>query len=357
MKKIFYLAIAVMLNFVAVDLFAQADSLAGFSVTGSVDLYYQYNSTGKPVEVSSFTSRHNSFELGMVNVIMEKSWAKGGLVVDLAFGPRATAANGYEGSSLEMIKQLYVYHQITDNIKLSAGNFSTFVGYELIEPTGNMNYTTSLLFSNGPFYHTGVKADFDLGGGFGLMAGVFNDTDSKFDLNDNKHVGAQFSIAPADEWSLYLNYLGGTADTETADVSEHQFDITGAVNVSEEFALGLNASQKWSEVTMLTEANKDSEKYSWYGVAGYASYAFGDAFTLAGRLEYFDDSDMQTIYDGMEKGGSATLYTLSGNVNFGPVRLIPEIRYISSDQKIFPGSGEKMEDGSFSALLALVYSF
>jgi hypothetical protein len=49
------------------------------------------------------------------------------------------------------------------------GNFSTHVGYELIDSKNNINYTVSYMFSNGPFFHTGVKANYALSDKFGFM--------------------------------------------------------------------------------------------------------------------------------------------------------------------------------------------
>ena len=69
---------------------------------------------------------------------MEK---KSGVVADLAFGPKADDAN-LAGA----INQLYAYYNISDKITVTAGQFNTFLGYEVISPAANFNYTVSYLY-------------------------------------------------------------------------------------------------------------------------------------------------------------------------------------------------------------------
>ena len=57
------------------------------------------------------------------------------------------------------------------------GNFNTFLGYEVISPAANFNYSTSYMFSYGPFSHTGLKADIALSDDVSLMLAVLNSTD------------------------------------------------------------------------------------------------------------------------------------------------------------------------------------
>lgn len=50
----------------------------------------------------------------------------------------------------------------------------TFVGYEVISPAGNFNYSISYLFTNGPFQNAGVKLDYAITDRIGVMVGAFN---------------------------------------------------------------------------------------------------------------------------------------------------------------------------------------
>lgn len=97
------------------------------------DVYYQYNLNRNNIGLTSFTEKHNSLELGMANIVLSKNWNKTGFVVDLGFGLRADIASGYSGSTLAAIKKLYITYAFTDKFVLTAGNFSTFIGYEVID--------------------------------------------------------------------------------------------------------------------------------------------------------------------------------------------------------------------------------
>ncbi|MCB0588254.1 MAG: outer membrane beta-barrel protein, partial [Phaeodactylibacter sp.] len=184
----------------------EEESKLPFEVSGFVDVYYGHSFTGNPLP-TSFTETDNSFSLGMANLVFSRE-GKVGFVADLAVGPRAEVANGFNGTTLSAIKQLYVTYSPADWVTLTLGNFGTHVGYEIIDAPGNINYSTSYMFSNGPFYHTGLKADFALSENFGAMIGLFDDTDSKIDFTPGKHVGAQLSYS-TDAVGIYLNYIGG----------------------------------------------------------------------------------------------------------------------------------------------------
>ncbi len=166
-------------------------SEAPFEISGYLDGYYLGSFNNAPFP-TSFTTENKSFSLGMANIVLSKT-GKVGFVADLAIGPRAEMANGYAGTALSYIKQLYVTYSPSDALTFTMGNFSTHVGYELIDSKSNINYTVSYMFSNGPFFHTGVKANYALSDKFGLMLGVFNDTDTKIDVVSGKHIGGQLS--------------------------------------------------------------------------------------------------------------------------------------------------------------------
>ena len=319
-----------------------------FNLSGALDLYFQGSSIGAPPP-TSFTENVDGFTLGMANLIFSKDWKRTGFVADLAWGPRAETANGYQGSILSAIKQAYIYYSPADWVTLTAGNFGTFVGYEVIDATGNINYSTSYLFSNGPFYHTGLKADFALSDKFGAMLGIFDDTDTKFDFTKGKHLGAQLSYA-SDNFEVYLNYLTGKdveGDTLLPDVQGHQFDIVATFQATEAFGLGLNASHR-----VFDPAEGNSQ--SWSGIALYANYAFADWFTLGWRGEYFNDPDGIVL----EMTDSSVFQTtLSGNFYIDGLTIIPEIRLDAGSKDIFLDEDGKPQSSNVTFVLAAVYGF
>ena len=253
------------------------------SFSGSVDAYFRTNlnsSNDRRIEEATFapgTSFANlpGFALGMANLIGSIEGEKVGFTADLVFGPRGDEAvfgsvnSSGDPSNSAILNQLYVYWNATDKLTFTLGNFNTFLGYEVISPTVNFNYSTSYMFSYGPFSHTGVKADLDLGGGFSAMLGVFNPTDATdFNPNGSYVGGAQLG---------YSNDAGGAWLNVLFEEDFFQIDLTTGWDVSESVYVGLNAT---------------SASDNFYGVAGYFQVAATDNAAFGIRGEFFSDQGL-----------------------------------------------------------------
>ncbi|HUQ96073.1 MAG TPA: outer membrane beta-barrel protein, partial [Chitinophagaceae bacterium] len=230
---------------------APKDSLAneepaagGFKISGYVDAYYRFNfsnpksDAGTFNNATSFTNSHNSFELGMASVKLEHAMGKVGLVADLGFGKRAEEFSYNDEGTLLAIKQAYVTYAPTDHLKFTAGSFATHVGYELVDPNLNRNYSMSYMFSYGPFFHTGLKADMKFGKN-GFLLGVTNPTDLKSASFSQKWLIAQYSLAATDNFKFYLNFQSGnTEDSLRTRLRQYDAVITG--KLSDKFSIGYN---------------------------------------------------------------------------------------------------------------------
>lgn len=328
----------------------ETEEKSPLEVSGMVDIYYQYAFNGQASGNTSFTPDHNSFSLGMAKVALAKEVGKVGFGVDLGFGPRADAANGYSGTSFAQLQQMFITYAPTDALTFTAGNFGTHVGYELIDPNANFHYSTSYMFSYGPFYHTGIKADYAVNDKLGLMVGLFDDTDNKFDVLDGKHFGAQVSYA-LDAGDVFVNYLSGTDGADSTSFS--QVDLTAAFELSEKFTLGIN-----STVKAISSDIEGAEDSSWFGAAAYLGLAATDNLSLGLRGEYFSDTE-GAIFGIPDLTIFAT--TLSANITIGDLTVIPEFRLDSaSNDALFldvTGDTPAATSSDASFILAAVYSF
>src|SRR4026208_1218714 len=237
-----------------------------FTITGSADVYYKYDFAKTRFNTyTSFTGTHNSFALGMASVKFEHKGSKVGAVLDLGFGPRAKEFSYTDEGITQAIKQLYITYSPADWLKFTAGTWGTHVGYELLDPQLNRNYSMSYMFTNGPFSHTGVKADITKGK-HGFMIGVSNATDFRIPPDDyinKKFVIAQYSLTASDKVKLYLNYVGGKAP-DTSKVS--QFDAVLTAKLSDKFNVGFNATVN---STKHWDGSKNLDGLSWWGSALY----------------------------------------------------------------------------------------
>lgn len=344
---------------------------SNFALSGSADVYYRYNFNNykeKPFNnKTSFTNSHNSFELGMVSLKAEHSIGKVGMVADLGFGKRGQEFSYNEQASEDdkstvIIKQLYLTYAVSDKIKFTVGSWGTHIGYEVLDAYLNRNYSMSYLFSYGPFFHTGLKADISLGGTSAVMVGITNPTDFKSASAAPKMFIGQFSTGSKDgKLKAFLNYQGGKY-TEEARLS--QYDVVATYAASSKFSLGVNGSLQSRSAKGADDKWGDSE--SWYGAALYLNVDPIDWFGLTLRTEYFDNKKNVLGVDGL--GTSFFVPTLSANFKIDNLTIIPEFRFDNAkddvDRTITPGGTNvfSKKDGTAvkstgSFTLALAYHF
>jgi hypothetical protein len=305
-------------------------------ISGSVDTYYKYQ-FDEVQGATSFAQDVNSFSIGMANIILSKEVGKAAFVADIAFGPRADA------SAPGAIQNLYVSYALSESISVTGGFMGTFVGYEVISPTGNFNYSTSYLFSTGPFQNAGLKFDFAISDKFAFMVGVFNEFDSYTNSSGNLDIGAQIYFAPVEGLDAYLNVI-------SSNESGSEIDLTATYQVTDKLMLGLNTAKR---TTGKLFDEEDGAGLNFNGLALYTNYAFSESFALGFRGETYQDEDGGILG---EMKSRTNAYTISANIGSGPLKLIPEIRFDKSNEKIFM-DGETPVDSFAQFLVAAVFAF
>lgn len=358
-----------------------------FSLSGSVDTYFHTafgttNGIFEDYAPSTSFANLKGFGLGMANLIASYGGDKVGFTADLVFGPRGRAA--VFGSQQGIVNQMYAYYKITDKITLNLGQFNTFLGYEVISPAVNFHYSTSYMFSYGPFSHTGLRADFDLGGGMVAKLAVMNPTDLvEFNPVNTYTLGAQIGHSN-DAGGVWLNFLYGDQDgnlkaqddpyvydedgTPIGFMSSNgalfQIDLTTGWDLSEKFYLGFNTSYQTLAAgeTFVAEGDltdADGDASAFLGVALYPKVSLSESFALGLRAEYLDVTNGHLGIFGLdsEGEGSVTAYTLSGNYTVGNLTFIPEFRIDKTTEKSFFDADGEATDIMPSLNLAAVYKF
>jgi hypothetical protein len=330
-------------------------------LTGSVDAYYRFNFSNPKSDATntpgledfspfnnytSFTNSHNSFELGMASLKVEHSMGKVGVVADLGFGKRAEEFSYNDENTMLAIKQAYVTYAPSDHLKFTAGSWATHVGYELVDAYLNRNYSMSYMFSYGPFFHTGLKADFTAGKS-GFMVGLANPTDLKSANFQQKFGIAQYSYG-GEKVKLYLNYVGGNwGGTQ----KQKQFDavVTGAV--SDRFNIGFNGTLQSNKMRGLN-GKYDADALTWWGSALYLNVDPTSNFGLTLRGEYLSNDDSY-----LSIPTSVFETTLSLNFKVGGLTIIPELRLDSGKEEAFIKRDGTTTKSTATGLVAAVYKF
>lgn len=338
---------------ISVAMFAQ-DSTKAVSFSGYVDAYYRYNGADSfSNSYTSFTKNANSFGVGMASLRADATALSGKVTatVDLGFGTRADEFSYNDGPFLKAIKQAYVTYSPASFVKFTVGKFATHVGYELLDAPLNRNYSMSYMFTNGPFFHTGMKADFTVGK-IGLMAGIANHVDQTVALDKVKDVIAQVSSTSMDKLKIYLNYWGYFGDNMevTGAKSKNQLDLVVLGTISDKFNIGYNGTlQNWKN---FDGNSKETVSSSWWGSALYLNYDPSSAVGVTLRGEYIGDN--KAFYYGTKNLFETTL---SLNYKVGPFTLLPEIRFDSAKDDYFYKNDGTMSKSTFSALIAAMYKF
>ena len=325
------------------------------TLSGYVDVYYRYslNNPKKESETfnnyTSFTNSHNSFELNMVSLKLEHSIKKVGVVADVGFGNRAEEFSYNDENTRFIVKQAYLTYTPWNNVKFTAGSWATHVGYELVDPV-NRNYSMSYLFSKGPFFHTGLKAEATKGKS-NFMLGVANPSDLKSASFGAKFLIAQYGFVGSNNFKAYINYQGGKYN----DVKLNQFDLVVTTQLSDKFNVGLNSS-------VLTTTPKVDGKFgkgdSWWGTAIYLNADPVSWLGLTLRSEYFSDKKRLTdIFGIANNGGKVIATTLSANFKIDNLAIIPEIRFDNASEEIFMKHSGATFKNAATALVAAVYKF
>ena len=358
------------------------------TLSGSVDAYFRSNlnapNSGDNLQApaSSFANLPG-FSLGMANIIATYQTKKVGAVIDLVFGPRGEDAvfgsplySGGFGGSSQMVNQLYVYWNVSDKVTLTMGNFNTFLGYEVISPKSNFNYSTSYKFSYGPFSHTGLKANFKLSDKWSFLAAVMNPTDmTEFNLNGTYTLGGQLAYS-TDAGNTYLNVVYGDQDGRlnedvglVSGVSSlgktFQLDLTTGVNLSPTVYAGVNSTYQTTgpgeEFTQSDVRDIQGDGAGFYAFAGYLQAKPSDTFGIGFRGEYFSVFNtglVEVVGLNSEGNGSVFAATLSGNIQLANnLKLIPELRVDSMKEEFFLTKDLNGSKGLASFLLAAVFSF
>jgi hypothetical protein len=327
------------------------------TISAYADVYYRHDMTGKTKanNLTSFTNSHNSFELGMASVKIEHTMlSKVGIVADLGFGKRATEFSYNETGILAAIKQAYIFYQPKPWVKFTVGSWATHVGYEVVDPHLNKNYSMSYMFSYGPFFHTGIKAEV-YKGKHSFMVGIANPTDFKaYPLAgvNKKAVLAQYGLILNEHLAAYVNYAGGQApDT----MMNNQIDLVVSSDVNSKVNIGFNAT--YAQVSNKPIENRPTTSHAWYGAALYGKYTPKDWVSICVRGEYFNDDYALKALKPSGMGGSVYEATLSANFRVLGLTFIPEFRFDGSNRDIFTDKSGSPVPYNASFLIAAVYNF
>lgn len=320
-------------------------------ISGSLDGYYRYN-FNHPKQypynsATSFTRSSNSFELGMASLRADHNFGKINATIDLGFGTRAEEFSYNDANTRLAVKQAYLSYAPSSKIKFTFGTWATHVGYELVDAYLNRNYSMSYMFTNGPFTHTGLKADISLGEKTAVMVGVSNPTDYRSAAAMPKSFIAQWYTGSKDDrFKVYINFVGGKQSPYKKVI---QPDLVVAYAASSKLSVGFNAT--YQSVKLDKDSTHHFTAYQWWGTAVYINVDPVSWFGLTLRGEYINDKDK---WIGVKHVFAPTL---SANFKVNNLTIIPELRFDKAGNQYFYKTASTLTASTGSFILAAAYHF
>jgi hypothetical protein len=326
----------------------------GIAVTGYVAASY-YHSSGHSTD-HEFDVEHDTFQLDQAGVTIAYQPKEGfGALVNVIGGEDARIVNGSENgtNSTTNVTQAFLQYA-TGPITVIAGKYVTLAGAEVIAPTGNTNFSRSLLFFAEPLTHTGIRATYAVNDTLNVIVGVNNGWNTTSTSFGSKTGELGLAFTPNKIFSLTAQAYIGKA--ELYDANRTLVDVVATYNATS--ALSFVLSYDWGKQQQADMAGVSSPDLDWQGVAGYVNYAFNDQWRVSVRGEYLDDKDgFVTQTPQKVKEGTVTF-------GYSPVKsfeLRIEARYDKSDQSTFlksvNGAAQTFDDHQTGFALQGVYKF
>lgn len=318
------------------------------AVNAFVSTAYEYNGNRPTNGASSyrvFDFSDNSFNLDVAELVVQIAASKpndAGFRVDFAAGnsiPQIAKTQDQTAAQFDLQQAFASYiAPLGSGLRFDVGKFVTHMGYEVIEGYDgyNDNYSRSILFGYAiPFTHTGVKASYAFSSKVAGMVEVVNGCDLLRDNNRSKSVGAQLTLTPVAPLQVLLNWIGGPELANDNHTKRNVFDLVAILKPTNTLTLGVNGDYGKENGTSLVNPGSDA---TWKGIAGYATLALTNKFSVALRGETFHDEDGVRL-------GTGTRATLSEGT-FTPtykftdhVLLRGEARYDKANQPILTKRG------------------
>ncbi len=243
-----------------------------------------------------------------------------------------------------------------NGLQIKVGKFVTLLGYETIDPTQNLFYSHSYLFSAIPFTQVGVLGTYKINDNWQVTAGFTRGWDIA--TEDNNGCAIDFLgnvVYYGNNWNATVNLSIGPQNE--ADSGHYRVAINPIVKfkVTEQLNMGVEGLYVFDGG--INGSPGDTHHYGdVWGVAIYASYKINDMFTINARAEKahsylgsFGGIDVGTLPSSGVPTINAYEFTLGTTITPFPrelkgLMIRPEVRYDWSEDSIYPAQGRAFQD-------------
>ena len=301
---------------------------SGITEAGYVAASY-YHSNGYNYD-HQFDDKHDAFQLDQVALTIAYQPKEGfGALIDVAAGEDMKVLNAAEGNNPNLFDVVQGFVQYTKGpLTTIAGKYLTLAGADYTAPTGNTNFSRSLLFFAEPMTHTGIRTTYAPSDTLSLIVGINNGWNySSVSASGGKT--AEMGIVWTPMKRLALTAQAYVGKDPIYDAERTLIDTVATYSATDSLAFVL--SYDWGTQEQHTAGEPDLD---WDGVAAYANYAITLQWRVSLRLEYLDDKN------GFVTATGVSQKLEEGTLTFGydPIKsfeLRIEARYDKSDKAPF----------------------
>jgi hypothetical protein len=266
--------------------------------SGLVDAYYSLNfnhPASKNNVIRNFDVKANQFSLNFAKLRMEHAADPVGFVFELAAGRAMDVFHATDPAGSEVYKHiLQAYVSVKPpgwkGFQVDVGKFVTSAGAEVTETHLNWNYSRSLLYANGPYYHMGIRTAMPVNGHVTLGAQLLNGWNNVEDNNSAKTVGLTTAITTS-KFNWFNNYYVGNEKTDTfggvkvnAPGVRHFYDTVLNFNPNGKVSGLLNFDYGIDKNPLTGDAK-------FYGTSVAAKFAANDHFYISPRYDWYKDQN------------------------------------------------------------------
>jgi hypothetical protein len=265
----------------------------GFSASGYLDAYYNLNFNDPSNRISqdmALNTTSNQLSLNSVTGSFQLDPAPLGFRVDTGYGRTYDAFYNSEPKHTDWSQYLlnaFVSYKVKEwkGLQFDFGKFVTSAGAEVTETYLNWNYSRSLLFALGPYYHTGLRVTMPVDSNWTLGTQVVTGWNLVRDNNTGKTIGINSSNTLArGKVTIANNYYAGPENDNANAGWRNFYDLVVTATESQKLATYLN-------VDIGSNRNIDHTMSRFYGIAGAGRYQILHTFAISPRLEYYCDCD------------------------------------------------------------------
>lgn len=270
---------------------ATAFTYKGFSASGYIDAFYNQNynePSSRFSQVQALNITANKLSLNSATASLAYDPAPIGFKVDIGLGRTYDSFFLSEPKHTDWSRHLlnaYVTLKPASwkGLQLDFGKFVTSAGAEVTETHLNWNYSRSLLFAFGPYYHVGLRATMPVTSNWTVGAHIVNGWNVMRDNNTGKTFG--FSSVNTFSKGAWANaYYTGPENNGTNTGYRNFYDT----------ALTLTPTDR---VSMYVNLDIGNNKFAtggsgaFWGIGGAARFKINNYLAIAPRLEYYSDKD------------------------------------------------------------------